>query len=172
MTRNETKRSGQNCPFLIELRGMEMIVLRPEDQEVILKFETDLLDLQTDMDDMEKQLKSWHARWRKESLEHYLPLGWSFGIWSDNNKSELLGYVLCQPLLFFRGMTQTLWVEHLSAGSEDVRNQLGEIVYRWARDKHLQQLVLPDEYKDTVANWKPEPVDGELISVNTAKLRN
>lgn len=151
---------------------MEMIVLRSDDQDAILEFENRLLNQADELDFMEKQMKSWHARWRKESLEHYLPLGWSFAIWSDNHKSDLLGYVLCQPLLFFRGLTQTLWVEHLSAGSMDVRKQLGEIVYRWARDKHLQQLVLPEDLADTVAPWGGQPLDGELVTVNTSKLRN
>lgn len=151
---------------------MEMIVLRADDQQAILDFETHRLDQSEDLDFMEKQMKSWHARWRKEALEHYLPLGWSFAIWSDNQKSQLLGYVLCQPLLFFRGLTQTLWVEHLSATDDAVRKQLGEIVYRWARDKHLQQLVLPETFKDAVASWGGQAIDGELYSVNTSKLRN
>jgi hypothetical protein len=151
---------------------MEMIVLRSNDEEAILSFEMKRLDADDSLDVMEKQLKSWHAKWRKESLEHYLNIGWSFAIWDSPNKLNLLGYVLCQPLLFFRGMTQTLWVEHLSAANDEVSEKLGEIIYRWSRDKHLQQIVLPKEYQPVVKSYSSVAMDGELISVNTSKLRN
>lgn len=151
---------------------MEMLVLRSDDLDKLIEFENLKLEQDTNLDFMEKQMKSWHARWRKESLEHYLPLGWSFGIWDDDKKSQLLGYVLCQPILFFRGLTQTLWVEHLSANDLATRNMLGEIVYRWARDKHLQQIILPKEFEDTVSAWNSQTLDSELVTVNTSKLRN
>ena len=58
------------------------------------------------------QFLSWQAPWRKESLEHYLSLGWSFLLRSEK-EGALLGYYLAQPLLFYRSQTQSLWVEYL-----------------------------------------------------------
>jgi hypothetical protein len=40
-------------------------------------------------DPMEREMKSWNAPWREESLRHYLNTGWSVGLWRE---SELLGY--------------------------------------------------------------------------------
>ena len=31
-------------------------------------------------DAMEREMQAWDARWRAEALDHYLALGWSFGI--------------------------------------------------------------------------------------------
>lgn len=147
---------------------MQMIVLKLDDLQACLDFEKNLLDKAFE-DEMDKELASWSARWRKESLEHYLNLGWSFGIWSDINKTELLGYVLAQPLLFFRGLTQSLWVEHIS-GSKEIQQSLIEIVYRWSRDKHLQQLIIPRLDWD-ILGYKTEKLKDDLTLINTTKLR-
>ena len=146
-----------------------MIVLKSDDLEKCLNFENQLLDQKFD-DEMEKQFASWSARWRQESLEHYLKMGWSFGIWSDQEKTILLGYVLAQPLLFFRGFTQTLWVEHIS-GPKDIQQKLIEIVYRWSRDKHLQQLILPNLEFDLLDGYKTVKLDENLTIINTTKLK-
>lgn len=86
-------------------------------------------------DKMEGEMKSWTARWRGEALDHYLPLGWSFGCFCG---VEVLGFMLAQPLVFFRGHTQTLWIEHLEATDREVSRLLLETAHRWARDKHFQ----------------------------------
>ena len=46
--------------------------------------------------------------------------------------------MLAQPLVFFRGHTQTLWIEHLEAATAEVSHLLLETAHRWARDKHFQ----------------------------------
>jgi hypothetical protein len=90
-------------------------------------------------DETERAFASWHARWRKEALEHYLRLGWSF-IARDKN-GETAGYFLAQPLLFFRGQTQTLWVEWIAAREDETRNALADVAKRVAREKNLQRVL-------------------------------
>ena len=77
-------------------------------------------------DEDERRMMSWNARWRKESLDHYIPMGWSFlardkemeriasldGISSE--EGLLAGYFIAQPLLFLDGQTQSLLIEHHS----------------------------------------------------------
>jgi hypothetical protein len=63
-------------------------------------------------DETERRLHSWSVKWRREALEHYLKLGWSF-IARDSEKT--VGFFLGQPFLFFRGQTQTVWIEHVEA---------------------------------------------------------
>jgi hypothetical protein len=84
----------------------------------------------------EDDFSNWTAPWRAESLNHYLPLGWSFGLWVQN---QLQGYILAQPLLFFRKHTQTLWVEHLSS-SEENKIPLLETAVLTSKEKHLQSV--------------------------------
>jgi hypothetical protein len=125
---------------------VDLIVLKASDQDAILNFERERSSL-SHSDPMEFELSSWKARWRPEQLTHYLPMGWSFGAW---DKDRLLGYILTQPLLFFRGLTQTLWVEHLSYAEPSVGEALVEAAYKWARDKHFQTVLfsnLPKELK-------------------------
>ena len=114
---------------------MNVRILLPTDLEAILAFEKQKL---THIDEMEREMAHWSARWRQESLEHYLPLGWSFGTFDQND--NLTGYALAQPYLFHRGLMQTLWIELLSADGER-RELLIDTLYRWARDKHLQCII-------------------------------
>lgn len=120
---------------------LEMKILRPEDFEQIQEFELARLQ-KTESDPMERELQSWHARWRAESFEHYVPQGWSFGVWQALPKPKLQGYFLAQPLLFFEGLTQSLWIEHFASASDAAATKLLEIAYRWCRDKHLQRLLI------------------------------
>lgn len=151
---------------------MKMTVLKPEDEESILELENNRL-AESDLDPVDAELLSWHARWRKESLQYYLPLGWSFGVWSDDEKDQLLGYLLAQPFLFFRGLTQTLWVEHLSWTSEQVLDVLIEVAYKWSRDKHLQKVIFSsnDEIKDRLQPYSPQAIQDDLLELKTSKLR-
>ena len=108
-----------------------------EHVEKILNFEKDKSSFSDNP--MKFEMHSWDQSWRKESLEHYSQLGWSF-IAEENG--ELLGYVLAQPILFFNNWTQTLWVEHLSATSDTVGHTLMDVLIRWSKSKHLQKVLL------------------------------
>ena len=100
----------------------------------------DLKSTYADLDEMDLMMKVWESRFRKESLEHYLKLGWSFVAY-DEKTQNICGFFLGQPFLFFQGQTQTLWVERLVAETPEVENQLLEITYKLARDKHFQRVV-------------------------------
>ena len=108
------------------------------DKELITQFETQRLAKNTS-DPMEREMQAWDARWRNEALEHYLPQGWSFGCYQSN---QLVAYFLGQPYLFHRGLTQTLWIEHLAYENPQHAHELIETAHRWARDKHLQTVLL------------------------------
>lgn len=92
------------------------------------------------VDEMDLMMKVWESRFRKESLEHYLKLGWSF-VGHDSQTQKLTGFFLGQPFLFFLGQTQTLWVECLVAKDPVIESQLIEITYKLARDKHFQRVI-------------------------------
>ena len=120
----------------------QLFILGPTDAEQIIAYEKGRLSA---ADPMEQEMASWHAKWRQESLNHHLPLGWSFGFKQTiNGESKLAGYFIGQPLLFFRGLTQTLWVEHIAFDSEEIGLKLIETAYRWAKDKHLQMVLFSD----------------------------
>lgn len=128
-------------------------IMQASDLDDIISFEKNLL-VHEIPDEMERMMKSWHSRWRKESLEHYLPMGWSFI--ARNEKKEVMGYFLAQPLLFFDGNTQTLWVEHIQAADSLVRDQLSEIAYKLSREKHFQKVLFPQDLKiPNAEKWNP-----------------
>ncbi len=123
----------------------EIKVLQLKNADEILTLERGLLAA-IEPDETEREFRSWHASWRSESLEHYLPLGWSFGVWHDKT---LVGYYLAQPQLFTRSQTQTLWVEQLTATTEALKNELKDVARRIAREKHFQKVIFNgDEVKD------------------------
>ena len=93
-------------------------------------------------DEYEQQMAVWTSAFRKESLEHYFKLGWSF--LALNEKNEIQGFFLGQTLLFFDHQTQTLWLEHLSAANLDISTELVDIAFRLSREKHLQRVLLSD----------------------------
>ena len=88
---------------------------------------------------MEAEMDSWSASWRQESLDHYIPQGWSFSV-RGKEVDSLQGYFLAQPILFFQKQTQTLWVEHLNALSVKAEECLIDVAYRQSREKHLQRV--------------------------------
>lgn len=144
---------------------MEVKILTPKDVDSVLNFEKSKL---TQTDDFEREMASWHARWRKEALEHYLPLGWSF---CKRDKGQIVAYILCQPLLFFEGWTQSLWIEHVSAQNPEDAREMIEIAYRWARDKHLQKVFFNTQLefiKEANVAQIHEPI--ELGSFSSTKL--
>lgn len=150
---------------------LEMKVLRNEDAERILDFEMGRLK-ESISDPESRNFAAWQAPWRQECLEYYLPLGWSFGVWSQEEGFQ--GYFLAQPLVYFDGLTQNLWVEHLAAQNEDVAGTLVEIAYRWSRDKHLQRLVFRqgEELNKTLKKWNGSKWPGHVAVVPTSKIKN
>ena len=120
---------------------MDIRVLLPHDKDAVLALARTFHDRAID-DPMERELQSWTAPWRAEALDHYLKLGWSYGAFSG---AELKGFLLAQPILFFRGLTQTLWVESLLSESAQTSQELLDTVHRWARDKHFQCVWVEGE---------------------------
>lgn len=126
----------------MSMHDLKIKVLQLENKEQLLFFEKNILQAQI-TDEVERELFSWKAPWRQESLEHYLPLGWSFLAWDgEEGKSQIAGYFLAQPILFFGGLTQSLWLEHLQTQNTNVKNALLEVAYKTCRDKHFQQMIL------------------------------
>lgn len=120
----------------------EIRILLPTDADQILNYARRKLGAEI-KDPMELEMAAWTARWRAEALAHYLPQGWSFGAFAADQ--TLTGYLLGQPLLFYRGLTQTLWVEDLGFDDVAVAKALMDVAYRWARDKHLQCVLLESQ---------------------------
>ncbi len=151
-------------------------ILQSADLDEVLEFEQKkLLELVTD--DNERTFQSWSARWRKESLEHYLNLGWSF-IARDrempsahSDEGLIVGYFIAQPFLFLEGNTQTLWVEHLAYSSLQARDSLCELACKLSREKHFQQVLFPNNsgVANSVAVFKAEPWQTQALRVKTTK---
>lgn len=116
----------------------EVRILQPEDAPEILKFEK-ARQSTNGLSPEDNELASWHASWRQESLDFYLPLGWSFGIWSKE-RNEFLGYFLAQPILFQMGLTQALWVERLNTSDANTFNELLTVSTTLSREKHFQKV--------------------------------
>lgn len=131
---------------------LEIRILLPTDQDAVMAYARHRLE-KTESEPMDIEMKTWVARWRGESLAYYLPQGWSFGAF---NKGQLQGFLLGQPLLFFRGLTQTLWIEDLIFDNQAAGELLLETAYKWARDKHLQCVLIENraERAALVEKWK------------------
>ena len=152
-------------------------VMQSSDLEEILHFEK--AKLQESMDDeMEREIKSWSSRWRKESLEHYFPMGWSFLVRDRSQPSPyspeglLVGYFLAQPLLFFDGQTQTLWMEHIQFSTLQARDELCELAYKLSREKHFQKVLFPESQTvlNATKNFKSQSWGPQVLSVQTTKV--
>ncbi len=144
--------------------------------EEICTFENQKL-VESVPDESERLLKSWNARWRKESLEHYLQMGWSFlardtDLKSSHAEGELVGYFIAQPLLFFDGFTQSLWIEHLSYNALKARDELCELAYKLAREKHLQKVFFPQSTAllNCLTAFRAEPWKPNVLSVKSTKM--
>ncbi len=146
----------------------EIKILTLEEWQDILDFEK----AQQVGSDFEKEMSSWHARWRRESLEHYLPQGWSFvKRESKDVGGKIRAYILCQPLLFFEGWTQSLWIEHVSALTNTDGAEMIEIAYRWARDKHLQKVFFNTQLKYIrEAQFAPQQTPVHLGHFSSTKI--
>lgn len=152
-------------------------IIQISDLQEIIDHETRKL-VETIPDENDRTIHAWHARWRKESLEHYLPLGWSFlardtdVVSPASKEGALVGYFIAQPFLFVDGMTQSLWVEHLSYSSLQARDELCELAYKLAREKHFQRVFFPNVggISNSVAAFKPETWSSPVLCVKTSKV--
>lgn len=113
-----------------------------EDVDPVLQFES-FQKFANGADNIEAKMQIWDSSFRKESLEHYFKLGWSFVAFDSENK--LVGFFLGQPLLFLDKQTQTLWVEYVSAIDVEIRTELIDIAYRLSREKHFQRVLISSE---------------------------
>lgn len=116
----------------------------------------------------DRMFASWQVKWRREALEHYLKLGWSFIARIDG---RTVGFFLAQPLMFFRGQTQTVWIEHIEAVSLDARRALADVAIRVGREKHMQRVLFADTELpvDDLKAWKPERLTDQIWEVKTTK---
>ena len=131
--------SPNKLPITFEDLGLAPRVLDPSEIEEVVAYEQAKLS-----GSIENMLQSWNAPWRKESLDHYVPKGWCFAVRDKNQK--LVAYFLAQPLLFFNGLTQTLWVEHLAYDDSQMLEPLIDLARKYAKDKHLQKVVVCSEH--------------------------
>lgn len=114
--------------------------------------------------DLDFEISTWSAKWRKESLEFYAQSGWSYVSFQQTEMGQkIAGYFLAQPLLFFEGQTQSLWVEYLSYNSLQVRDELCDLAYKLSREKHFQRVYFTKENfvgnalkKFSCQNWSPD----------------
>lgn len=116
-----------------------------DDVERVLQFAINM-NFPEDPESFENKMMVWDSSYRKESLEHYLKLGWSFVAFDSENK--LAGFFLGQALLFVDKQTQTLWVEYVLAVNDEVKTELIDIAYRLSREKHFQRVLLPSELQN------------------------
>ena len=142
----------------------EIKIMTPDDMDNVFTFEMMRLPGQG----IDQEMKAWHAPWRREALEHYSKLGWSF---LQRRDGKVAGYILCQPVLFFQSWTQTLWIEHVGAVDEKLGEELIEIAYRWARDKHLQKVYFRKDlpFAGGISFAKPND-EGACLSLQTTRI--
>lgn len=150
---------------------LEPRVLNLHDLELLLKWEYQQMGT---MEEHAQMLAGWSAPWRQESLEHYLPKGWSFGLFQNE---QLHGYFLAQPILFVRGLTQTLWVEHIAGLTFETVMECVDISVRVARDKHLQVALLrwqnhkEMEFEQLSQRFRLRKVAEDLLEIPTSKIQ-
>jgi len=152
---------------VVEESMSEVRILLNTDKLAIVQFARAQLALRV-QDPMEREMQSWTAPWREESLDHYLPQGWCYGTFDANG--GMTGFLLAQPVLFYRGHTQTLWIEHINAFDGALVEQLLDTVYRWARDKHFQCVVLEphNDWSDWLELRRPQKTPA-LIELRTVR---
>lgn len=127
----------------VRMLNYDIHVLQESDMEELQEFEKKKLEASVP-EEVERQLLSWSAKWRPESMQHYLPLGWSFVV-RDLQTQKILGYFLAQALLFMDGQTQSLWVEHVQCVDKKIFQVLIEVATKTAREKHFQKVYFKNE---------------------------
>ena len=145
----------------------QMQSLRPEDLESILALEKSKA-LADGSDEIEASMKEWSSRWRREALEHYLPLGWSFGVF-DNDK--LQSYVIAKVIPFFRSYTQVLWIENITTKDKLDKAQLMDVLYKYSKEKHLQYVMMDENINISELNLDIplEEISDRFFQVRTTK---
>lgn len=151
-------------------------IIQNTDVEEIFSYEMDRLKEEIPNED-ERMIHSWNTKWRKEALNHYSALGWSFLARDPeipspmSSEGLLVGYFIAQPLLFLDGKTQTLWIEHLQFSSLQVRDELCDLAYKLSREKHFQKVLIPNTGSiiNSISSFKPEPWGNQVFSIKTTK---
>lgn len=143
--------------------ALDYKVIGPDETNSILEFEKKKL-VAIETDEMKREMLSWNASWREEALQHYLPLMWSMAGFKDR---ELKAYFLVQPILFHRADMQSLWVEHISAENVSEVSKMIEIIYKTAREKHIQKVIFSDEYTEFLKDYKGQ--SSNWVEVFTTK---
>ncbi len=142
------------------------LFLQQHSEEV---FQWEISKLPEDLGEIQKEMKSWDQAWRKESLEHYAGLGWSFVALAEG---ELKGYLLGQPLLFFNKWTQSLWIEHMEFVDDEAGYQLLDTAIRWAKTKHLQKVLFNGSCKHKAFAFEKfdKFKEGAFLHYSTTKI--
>ncbi len=128
-----------------EMSILSYRIAQLEDVEVVFQYEYKK-QFSDSTDEIENQIKVWDSFFRKESLEHYFRLGWSF--LAFDSSGNLKGFFMGQPLLFFDKQTQTLWVEYISSDTTEIYTELVDIAYRLSREKHFQKVLFSTEVRE------------------------
>lgn len=152
------------------MSDIEWKVLGSRDVDEILLWERERLR-ESPMEESGKLMAEWTAHWRRESLEHYLPLGWSMAARRPNGElTGLAGYFLAQPFLFFQGHTQILWIERLAAEEPAIQRELIDIAYRMSREKHLQAILFGGRFeREAFARYKDVVFNEGWVEIPTTK---
>lgn len=149
----------------------ELQILSPTEQDDVLAFSR----ARGKQSHPEDPFLEWSAPWRKESLEHYLKLGWSM-CRRDGETGRLLGYILAQPILFMRQQTQTVWVEHVEGESATIVTELLDTVIRVSREKHMQRVLMSFDPTKTdlglgevIRLRNGSMIEGDILEFRTTK---
>ena len=119
--------------------------------------------------EIENQILVWNSFFRKEALEHYFKLGWSFI--AETPDKQIVGFFLGQPLLFVDKQTQSLWVEFISADTAQIATELVDIAYRLSREKHLQRVLFSEDVKslDLTKEFPFQKWERNTLTLKTTK---
>ncbi len=138
------------------------------DVEMVFAYESKKIH-DPSLGEIENQILIWDSHFRKEALEHYFKLGWSFLALDQNN--QLAGFFMGQPLLFVDKQTQSLWVEHISADSNEIFTELVDIAYRLSREKHFQRVLFSKEIQKTklIKEFPFKDLERQITYLKTTK---
>jgi hypothetical protein len=127
-------------------------IAQTQDTDPVYQYEYNK-NFSPDESEIENQIRVWDSFFRKESIEHYFKTGWSFV--AIDQQEKICGFFLAQPLLFLDRQTQTLWVEYISADSDEIFYQLVDIAYRLSREKHFQRVIFAAEIESKLVQKLP-----------------
>lgn len=150
------------------MNSIKYRIAQLDDVEKVYQFEV-TQKFQDDSESFENKMLIWDSSFRMESLEHHFKLGWSFVAEDDQN--NIVGFFLGQPLLFFDKQTQSLWVEYISALSDDISTELVDVAVRLSREKHFQRVFLSSNIQliNLTKPFQFQPWDRETVFLKTTK---